>query len=349
VGRVCLYFRSEPERDRWLWGDRFLRPLIRRVIRGTPRISGVEKVFVNLRLGLDRLGVPYEVNLPFDRLRNDDLVGVLGRSRHCLNGYRQPNPIVAGFLVTHPSEWPSLCDEYPVVNYVQHSEWTCEIYRSYYGARCTQWPVGIDTAFWNTTDKASKTIDFLVYDKILWDRPQMSKSLTAAILSELTGRGLTYEVIQYGSYTEIEYRAALQRCRAMVFLCEHESQGFACLECLSSDVPVLAWDQGRWLDPNRFRWGMPEVPATSVPFFDDRCGVRFASPAAFVPKLDLFLDRQATGAFRPREYVLENLTVEKCSQAFIDLLEASRQMPAKNSTGSATENRMAINGVALAE
>ena len=102
MSRLCLYYVPEPERDRWLPGDRHWRPIVRRLVRGKPRPSGIDNVFLNLRAGLDRLGIAYVVNEPFRRLRASDAVGVLGRGRHCLDGYRQANPIVAGIgLMTH--------------------------------------------------------------------------------------------------------------------------------------------------------------------------------------------------------------------------------------------------------
>src|SRR6266481_7244690 len=120
MGRLCLYFRREPERDRWLRGDRFARPLARRLLRGKARLGGLDKVFINLCLGLDRLAIDYEVNLPFAQLRPDDRVGVIGRGRWALQGYDRTNRIVAGIgLMTHPSEWPTLCEDYSAVGHLQ--------------------------------------------------------------------------------------------------------------------------------------------------------------------------------------------------------------------------------------
>ena len=82
--RVCLYDRKLPEADRWFPGDRFVRPLARRLMRGRPVLSGLDKVFLNLCLGLDRLGVSYLVNIPFRELRSGDRIGVLGRGRYSL-------------------------------------------------------------------------------------------------------------------------------------------------------------------------------------------------------------------------------------------------------------------------
>src|SRR5215469_7165219 len=97
MSRICLYYRTEPERDRWLLGDRHIRPAIRRLVRGKGGgAAGVAKVFANLCLGLDRLGIAHEVNLPFSQLRPDDRVGVIGVGRSALDGYDRSNPIVAG-------------------------------------------------------------------------------------------------------------------------------------------------------------------------------------------------------------------------------------------------------------
>lgn len=317
MSRICLYYRNEPERDRWVPGDRFVRPFVRRIVRGKPRPGGVDKVFVNLCLGLDRLGISYAVNLPFKKLRDEDRVGVLGRGRYCLQGYDRPNPIVAGIgLMTHPSEWPTLCEDYPVVRYLQHSEWANDIYKPYYGDRCAIWPVGIDTEAWKPAG-ATKDLDVLLYDKVMWDRSRYELELIQPIREALSRRNLQFAELRYGSYAEADFRTLLARSKAMIFLCEHESQGLAYQECLSSDVPILAWDQGRCLDPNRFQWGTPEIPATSVPYFDSRCGERFRRIEDFEPQLDLFLERLRLKDYKSRVYILENLTLEKCSGEFL--------------------------------
>lgn len=317
MSRLCLYYRIAPESDRWLPGDRFIRPAVRRLVRGRRRAGGVDKVFANLCRGLDRLGVRYEVNLPFRSLREDDRVGVLGRGRYSLQGYDRANPIVAGIgLMTHPSEWPTLCQDYPVTRYLQHSEWTSNLYKPYFGDRCAVWPVGIDTEAWKPAAIA-KDLDFLLYDKVLWERPRQEAELVQPIRDALSARKLKFAELRYGSYVEDEYRALIARSKAMIFLCEHESQGLAYQECLSSDVPILAWDQGWWLDPNRFQWGTPQVPATSVPYFDSRCGETFRSAAELEPRLASFLERLARQEYRPRDYILENLALERRSAEFV--------------------------------
>ena len=320
MSRICLYFIHEPERDRWLFGDRYIRSLVRRLVRGKPRVGGVEKVFINLCLGLDKLGIKYEVNLPFNQLTNSDRVGILGVGLNCLRGYDRQNPIVAGIgLMTHPSEWSTLCDDYPVVKYLQHSDWANNVYKPYFGDRCDIWAVGIDTDKWQPS-KNKKNIDFLVYDKIMWNYEVTKQQLLDPILQTLQQRGLTFRELRYGSYSPEDYQSALAECKSMIFLCENESQGIAYQECLSSGVPILAWDQGECLDPNRFKWGMPYIPATSVPYWSDRCGVKFKNVDEFSVKLQEFMDKSEDKYFSPRDYILDNLTLEKCAANYIKTL-----------------------------
>ncbi len=325
MSRLCLYYLPEPERDRWLPGDRFIRPLARRLIRGSHRAGGLDKVFINLRLGLDRLGIAYEINPAFRRLRKEDRVAVLGRGRHCLEGYTQPNPIVAGIgLMTHPSEWPTLCEDYPVVRYLQHSAWCDAVYRRYFGNHCAIWPVGIDTDRWQPGNPDGKRVDFLLYDKIHWERDARETDLLSPIRAALAQNGLTCETLRYGHYAPDVFRAALARCRAMIFLSAHESQGIAAQEALASGVPIFAWDPGTVQDPERFRWGEPVIPATSVPYFDDRCGMRFRDQAEFSPRLAEFREGLKAGRFAPRDYIVENLTLEKCSRHFVEIVDAAQ-------------------------
>jgi hypothetical protein len=317
-----IYYRLPPETDRWVPGDRWVRPIIRRLVRG-PRVpSGIDLVFLNLVAGLRQLRVPFRVNRPWREIRPGDRVGVMGRGRHCLTGYDRPNRLVAGVaLMTHPSEWPTLCEDYPVATYLQHCEWAAAIYRPYYGAeRCATWAVGIDTVAWRPGVTEEATTDFLLYDKIRWDYERRGPELLAPIRELLRSRGLSFEEIRYGSYRREQYATALRRCRSLLFLCEHESQGLAYQEAMAAGLPVLAWDPGEWLDPRRFEWGTPHVPATSVPYFDQRCGERFRDFAAFPEVLGRFMENLRSGRYAPRDYVLEHLTLERCARHYIQLL-----------------------------
>jgi hypothetical protein len=152
---------------------------------------------------------------------------------------------------------------------------------------------------------------------VIAGRPPLS-----AVISEFASRrNLVVESLVYGSYTEQEYGSLLGRSKGMIFPCEHESQGLAYQECLSSDVPILPWDQGQCLDPNRFAWGQPNIAATSMPYFDGRCGGRSVGVKDFDEKLSLFIEKIDASAYNPRDFVLENLSVKGCSERFLPFFE----------------------------
>ena len=108
-------------------------------------------------------------------------------------------------------------------------------------------------------------------------------------------------------------------CRAMLFTCENETQGIAYNEVLSLGVPILAWDCQQWFDPVRHRFGLDFVPATSVPYFDERCGLKFRGIEDLPERLGQIMELLHAGRFSPRDYVLEHLTLERCAKQYFDL------------------------------
>jgi hypothetical protein len=83
---------------------------------------------------------------------------------------------------------------------------------------------------------------------------------------------------------------------------------------MASNVPVLAWDNGYWLDPLWKRFGVSMTPASSVPFFSPDCGERFADWAAFEPALDRFIARMPE--LNPRQYVREHLSMKRSAEIY---------------------------------
>jgi glycosyltransferase involved in cell wall biosynthesis len=196
------------------------------------------------------------------------------------------------------------------------------MFAQHYGSAVHAWPTGIDTDVWQPVSNDRKSLDVLIYDKVRWDHDRYAADLIQPILVELRRRGLSFQIIRYGDYRLHEYQVALERARCMLFLCEHETQGFAYQEALSAGVPILAWDRGGvWQDPSYWPERVTFAPVTSVPYWDDRCGVRFTTKSEFLDRLDTFLEGLAEGRFKPRDYILENLTLEKCAHQYVKLAE----------------------------
>ena len=313
-------FYEEPNEDRWLPYDRYPRQFVRRLVRGKPSPGGQTRAFLNLVAGLDEIGVPYRVNDYRHARRNPEEVACIVGKPFVLDKMEWRNPILFGASVfSHPFDDPTLFERRPVRKVLVPGPWMKAMCEPYWGERVDAWPVGIDTALWQPDTGLGKTCDVLLYDKVLWDRPRQEVALIEPIRNALRAAGITCTELRYGAYREDEYQAALRKCRGMIFLCEHETQGIAYQQALASGVPILAWDQGGpWRDPSYYPERVVFGPVTSVPYWDDRCGERFAGIAAFPAMLQRFMDRVHARAYRPRDYILENLTLAQCARRYME-------------------------------
>ena len=130
------------------------------------------------------------------------------------------------------------------VFHLQSCEWAADYYRPFFGDRIRVWTVGIETGLHRPRPDVAKEFDFLVYDKLRWPAEHPEPNVLARSLAELDSRGLKYQVIGYGRYPkgrENTYHSLLARSRAVLFLCENETQGIAYNEALdhvSLDVLV---------------------------------------------------------------------------------------------------------------
>ena len=320
-GMILNLFYEDKE-DRWLPWDRHIRPVIRRLLFGKPRPSGQVRMFLNLCAGLDKLGIGYRVNdYSYIQKHPHELACIIGRS-FVLDKIQWKNPILLGVAVyNHPLDDPNLFNRLPVKTVLVPGEWCAEMFRQYW-PDTEVWPVGIDTDTWLPSREQEKTVDVLLYDKIYWDRDRFVPGLIEPIRSQLRKEGRSFSEIRYGNYQEEDYQAALSRCRTMIFLCQNESQGIAYQQALSCGVPVFAWDPGgSWKDPDYFPHKVRYEPVSSVPYWDDRCGMKFVDIATFKAEWQKFWAQSEAGGFKPREYVLDCLTLEGQARQYYEIAQ----------------------------
>ena len=319
--KVHNLFYEQPEFDRWIPFDRHPRRLIRRVIRGKPQASGHDRVFLNLAKGMDRIGAAYRVN-DFTHIRrnSDEIACVVGKP-HVVERIPPATPIVFGSAqFSHPLEERNFFERHRNIRRILvQGEWVRQMWEPFLGQRVAALPIGIETDVWCPSKKDPNHIRVILYDKVRWERERFEKTLVAPIRAELERQNVTSDVIRYGMYREATYREMLRGAHAMIFLCEHETQGFAYQQALSAGVPILAWDRGGlWRDPEFYPRIEQFGPVSSVPYWDSRCGMKFLDADGFKSVLPGFLNRLAS--FKPREFILDNLTLEQCAQRFIDLV-----------------------------
>lgn len=312
-------FYEEPESDRWVVFDRYPRRLVRRLWRGPSRPGGQKRIFLNLCAGLDRIGVRYRIN-DYRHIRRNPrhLACIIGKP-HLLDKLEWQNPILFGAAVfSHPTDDPQLLERRPVKRILLPGPWMKDMWKPHWDGAVAVWPVGIDTARWCAADRTRKRFDVLVYDKVRWDHAYYESHLIEPIRRKLRDIGRSFREIRYGFHGEEEFQSALAECRTMLFLCEHETQGIAYQQALASDVPILAWDRGGYCrDPSLYPHRVKFAPVTSVPYWDERCGRKFASIAEFDDAWAQFWDAYQTRRYSPRAFILDNLTLEQCARRYV--------------------------------
>ena len=316
-------FYEEPNPDRWLTYDRYPRKLIRKLIRGNQRPGGVMMVALNLMAGLDRLKIPYRYNdYKYLKKHPEELACIIGKP-HLIFERKWKNPILFGAgIYSHPVECPGLFEKYPNVKHcLVPGEWMRKMFEPYYGQKVSAWPTGIDTEKWKPNNDEKK-FDFLIYDKIRWEYEEYENLLLKPIKQTLKNNGLLFHTIRYGHYKPEELKEKLKISKAVIFLCEHETQGLAYQQILACDIPILAWDRGSfWQDPYYYPHKVQFQPVSSVPYWDERCGLKFKGIADFQSRLNDFVQMCTQAYFKPRSYIQENLTLEKCALEYIRITQ----------------------------
>jgi glycosyltransferase involved in cell wall biosynthesis len=308
--------------DRWLPYDRYPRAWGRRIVRGVSPVSGMQRWHVNLRKGLSLFGQTYDNNDWAALKKTAELACVIGRS-DVLDYIHRDKPILFGpATFNHPCDRPAFMNEFNVRRIIVSCEWMKKMFESVWPDSCVVWAAGIDAEEWSPSRRsADRDIDVLIYNKIRWRKSELHLSLIKPIVRAIESKGLSSQLITYGSYEEDDYKALLLRSKSMIFLCEHETQGFALQQALACDVPVLAWDREEyWMDetyyPNRVTFG----PVSSVPYWDERCGSKFVDWLSFERKFPEFWCKVAEGLFRPREFVRDKLDLAQRAMDYVRIV-----------------------------
>lgn len=313
-------FYEEPDPDRWIRFDRYPRRLIRRIIRGKKRPGGVGIIAVNLKKGLDKLGISYRMNnYSYIKKHPEEIACIIGKP-HVLFEKKWVNPVILGAgIYSHPIECPDLLLKYPNVKRILvPGEWMRIMFEPDYHDKALAWPVGIDTDVWSAELKSKPVFDFLIYDKIRWEHEKYQQDLIDPICRVLDSHSLTYQFIKYGDYTPDELRTKLGNSKSVIFLCEHETQGLAYQQILATGTPILAWERGGyWQDPYYYPEKVKFEPVSAVPYWDECCGVKFISADDFDAQLQGFL--KTLPEFNPRNYIMENLTLEVCAKKYLEI------------------------------
>jgi hypothetical protein len=133
----------------------------------------------------------------------------------------------------------------------------------------------------------------------------------------LNKQNINYKLFDYvKKYKEEEYLKCLQNAKFGIIVDAHESQGFAIEEALSCDVPLLVWKVKYMSQEEGANY--KDIPCTNISYWDERCGEFFEEKDNFEKTYNNFINK--INIYKPREYILENLTPKKCGENFIKLI-----------------------------
>lgn len=241
-------------------------------------------------------------------------IGLVG-TPVCIPNWSLQNPAILGpSMYDHPSQNPNLMHDARFKYYLLTCEWLKNVFSKVYGDKCVLWYAGISTDEWVDTKNHQKAIDVLIYDKIRWERKKTTTLFLEPVKKYLDEKGLSYFVLQYGDITHNTYKDLLSRSRAMVFLCEHETQGMAYQEALASNVPIIAWDHGWWTDPVWPAYSESPIHATSVPLFSPDCGEKFKMISEFPKVFEKFWAK--LGNYNPRGFIQKEVSFKKSADTY---------------------------------
>ena len=166
------------------------------------------------------------------------------------------------------------------------------------------WPVGIEE--FNNIREVN--YDCLIYFK------RRDQSELDAVKKFLVSNGLSYRMVEYGTYREDGFKQLVNSAKFCFLINGTESQGIAVQEIMSMGVPIIAWDIKEWLDQGEAY----RVPATSIPYWDDRCGEVFFN----IDDLEVTFSKfyATLDKYDPKAFIKDNLSFECSVKTLLDIL-----------------------------
>ena len=269
-------------------------------------MNGPHKVVDNLIKSLQQENIQYAINeekyehnflIQYDAIAHEkhskieQETTIIGPQVWLFDGYGQ-------FLIENQNYYKKL---------IAPSQWVKDKFINKFNLpenKVAVWPVGIEE-FDNIREPS---YDCLIYFK------RRDESELSAVKTFLVSRGLSYRMVEYGGYDEIGFRNLINQAKFCFLINGTESQGIAVQEIMSMGVPIIAWDIKEWLDQGE----QYRVPATSVPFWDERCGEKFYNIDKLGETFDNFY--ATINDYDPKAYVKENLSFESSVKTLLDIL-----------------------------
>lgn len=261
--------------------------------------NGPGKVISNLISGFNNLQIKYKINSEGDyNIVLQDCQRLYSNLENCIIG---PN------ICTLPID-NSVVMKYKYDKILVPSEWVKNLYKKWLPENKIEvWAAGIDTNIFIDYSNNSKKYDFLIYFK------RRDQQDLFNIINFLDKKNKTYIIIEYGKYSEEQFLNAISNSKFGLIIDNCESQGIAIQEMLSCNLPLLVWDIKYWID----RGLEYQCSATSIPYWNGYCGEFFYDLKDLEEKYKTLIDKK----YNPRQYIIENISIEKSTNRIMDLFK----------------------------
>jgi hypothetical protein len=197
--------------------------------------------------------------------------------------------------------------------YIQPSIWVTKLWKNYGAEKIIpikDFPFPVEVEKFSPNQHSQKNEVFIYF------KSRNPKELEY-VKQFLNYKNVTYKIFDYiKKYKEEDYLKCLHNAKYGIIIGRHESQGFAIEEALSCNVPLLIWEV-KYMS-QEYGYNYPDIPATIIPYWDDRCGEYFYNKEELETTYNKFITKLET--YSPREYIIENLSPQKCGQRFIELV-----------------------------
>ena len=272
----------------------------------TQTMNGPHKVVKNLLMSLDQEKIEYAINeekyehnflLQYNDIAHEKHSKIeldnciIGPQVWLFDTYGQ-------FLIEHQDYYKKM---------IAPSQWVKDKFINKFNLpenKLSVWPVGIET-FNNERD--------ITYDCLIYFKRREQKELDT-VKQFLDGKNLTYKMVEYGGYGEDGFKDLVNQAKFCFLINGTESQGIAVQEIMSMGVPIIAWDIKEWLDQGEAY----RVPATSIPYWDERCGEVFFN----IDELDVTFSKfyAKLDEYDPKAFIKDNLSFECSIKTLLDIL-----------------------------
>jgi hypothetical protein len=296
---------------------RRIHPLPEFAALATAKYRGHAAVTRSMVEGLKKIGVPCSYN-PRNREQVGDVVIVPGgfaalrQAIQLKKGGLIRRLLVGTNLVDFPSERPNLMCAPEIDFHLVPSDWV----RDNFIRDCPElkgrvfcWPAGVDVRYWSPSDIGNERCEVLIYEKPM---EYLGQSIQVGpYVRKIEERGYKVRRMQYERYLPDQYLENLRRAHVLVGFSLKETQGIAWAEAWSVGVPTLLWNQESIVYKGR------KSRASTGPYLTDQTGLFFYGLNEFESTWHFW--EQVRNGFRPREWVIENMSDEICAKKLCKL------------------------------